>query len=124
MAKSMLLRVQVISADGDQHRLLAAPRRGALLTGTTRRRASQSARAILTNATGCPAVTPSGYLNGYCGSNQHQPAASRQPIGGLAASRKATPPCFPRIHLKRRTASNTGRAKGGSIRSVGRQYES
>lgn len=43
MAKRMLLRVQVISADGDQHRLLAASRRGALLTGTIRCRASQSA---------------------------------------------------------------------------------
>jgi hypothetical protein len=66
VATRPLLRVQVISGDGDQHRLLAASRRGALLTGTTRCRASQSARAILTNATGCSTVTPSGYLNSYC----------------------------------------------------------
>jgi len=36
--------VQVVSGDGDQHLLLAPSRRGTLLTGTTRCRASQSAR--------------------------------------------------------------------------------
>ena len=72
-----MLRVQVISGEGDQNRLLAASRRGALPAGTSRCRAFQFARAQVSRVAPCATRQGEAHRVGSCRDWRPRPSSPR-----------------------------------------------